>query len=525
MGEQRKDYKLYASLKCDKDRIDLYRRQSLVLTPDRAKKLESIGFELSNKNPRHLRWDFRFQQLKKFVADFGHTQVPIGWEENVKLSNWVSTQRQEYKNMQNGRTSQLNEHRIELLNELGFAWEVQRGGRRRRLKSYATPSAKLGDLRDIVPGKTLVGGKREEIKATRAMPRGRKAECMVSDQKVPQKTELYRHEKQKQQSLNLSHPPGLRSMQHHLLEHQQLVLQHQQQLQLKQEALLARRANWAQPVIPGHVVDLPALNEGALWGQATAFSPHLLPAFPPTASNLMGPPVVGASALEMMMLANSCSRPIMVDPSMAASLGYSPVLAARPAASAFQPHIHARGKADPPESQPSKRPDKSPNPIQTTREIINLVAASNSIGENPSVSESLPGITEKGLKTAKRSRRNPATFPSRTNEQCLPQKDASQHTKTTDAVMVVPASQGTNFPTIAKEETGFHRETSKASQIAFRERFGVEQERLEHLMGLGSARTSDSFVLHDPRQLKPKQSHLANLKGDHFEDAENDDSV
>jgi hypothetical protein len=45
----------------------------------------------------------------------------------------VLFQRQEYKNLIKGKTSRLNNKRVELLNSLGFAWELQRGGRRRRL--------------------------------------------------------------------------------------------------------------------------------------------------------------------------------------------------------------------------------------------------------------------------------------------------------------------------------------------------------------------------------------------------------
>lgn len=42
-------------------------------------------------------------------------------------------QRQEYKNLIKGKTSRLNERRVQLLDSIGFAWELQRGGRRRRL--------------------------------------------------------------------------------------------------------------------------------------------------------------------------------------------------------------------------------------------------------------------------------------------------------------------------------------------------------------------------------------------------------
>jgi Helicase associated domain len=52
----------------------------------------NLGFEWSAKDPRMVPWETRFNQLKDFVAKNGHAQVPIGWEENVPLSNWVSKQ-------------------------------------------------------------------------------------------------------------------------------------------------------------------------------------------------------------------------------------------------------------------------------------------------------------------------------------------------------------------------------------------------------------------------------------------------
>lgn len=103
------------------------------MTMERARRLVDVGFEWTAKNPRHLMWEVRFAELKDFKSSYGHAQVPIGWEQNVQLANWVSTQRQEYKNLIKGKTSRLNDKRVNLLNSLGFAWELQRGGRRRRL--------------------------------------------------------------------------------------------------------------------------------------------------------------------------------------------------------------------------------------------------------------------------------------------------------------------------------------------------------------------------------------------------------
>jgi hypothetical protein len=105
------------------------------MTPARAQKLVEIGFKWSTKDPRHVPWEHRYKQLIAFKEKYGHAQVPIGWEENIQLSNWVSTQRQEYKLIQRGRQSRLTQDRIDLLNKVDFVWEAQRGGPRRKRKA------------------------------------------------------------------------------------------------------------------------------------------------------------------------------------------------------------------------------------------------------------------------------------------------------------------------------------------------------------------------------------------------------
>lgn len=120
---QRKNYKL----------LQAGSGKTTPMTMERARRLMDVGFEWTAKNPRHLMWEVRFAELKDFKNSYGHAQVPIGWEQNVQLANWVSTQRQEYKNLIRNKTSRLNDKRVQMLESLGFAWELQRGGRRRRL--------------------------------------------------------------------------------------------------------------------------------------------------------------------------------------------------------------------------------------------------------------------------------------------------------------------------------------------------------------------------------------------------------
>ena len=143
-------------------------KQGEGLLPDRAQRLQALGFEWTGENPRHKNWDVRFEELKEFKKKYGHAQVPIGYAQNVQLANWTSTQRQEYKNLLKGKPSRLNEERIQQLQDIGFAWELQRGGRRRlvstsrrntnlNLKNNCTGSERVCD--DVVlPGIALLGG-------------------------------------------------------------------------------------------------------------------------------------------------------------------------------------------------------------------------------------------------------------------------------------------------------------------------------------------------------------------------------
>jgi hypothetical protein len=75
-------------------------------------------------------------------------------QENVQLSNWVSTQRQEYKLLRKGRSSRLTKDRIKLLDNIGFVWEAQRGGPRRRKSSNSAASSDSASGARISQGST-----------------------------------------------------------------------------------------------------------------------------------------------------------------------------------------------------------------------------------------------------------------------------------------------------------------------------------------------------------------------------------
>ena len=71
---------------------------------------------------RHSQWCDQFRQLCEYKVQFGHCVVPLKYSANLKLGQWVSTQRTRYrKNREEKSTSMTAEH-IRALDGIGFDW-------------------------------------------------------------------------------------------------------------------------------------------------------------------------------------------------------------------------------------------------------------------------------------------------------------------------------------------------------------------------------------------------------------------
>lgn len=68
-------------------------------------------------------WNIRFAELVEFRKAHGHCLVPLRYEPNRSLSNWVKRQRYQYRIKQEGKHSTLNEERQTALEQLGFVWD------------------------------------------------------------------------------------------------------------------------------------------------------------------------------------------------------------------------------------------------------------------------------------------------------------------------------------------------------------------------------------------------------------------
>ena len=68
----------------------------------------------------------------------------------------IALQRQEYKNLKQGKPTTLDERRVKLLNDIGFVWSVQRGGKRKAPSSsgneHREPDSFQDDERTVRPG-------------------------------------------------------------------------------------------------------------------------------------------------------------------------------------------------------------------------------------------------------------------------------------------------------------------------------------------------------------------------------------
>ena len=85
------------------------------LDSDRIKLLEWLGFVW---NPYEQQWQGQYLALQTYKAKRGHCNVSQGDKENKVLGNWVGKQRASYKK---GR---IEQDKINLLEELGFVWDI-----------------------------------------------------------------------------------------------------------------------------------------------------------------------------------------------------------------------------------------------------------------------------------------------------------------------------------------------------------------------------------------------------------------
>ena len=99
----------------------LYQAGSLrsSMNKDRVNALEDLGFCW---DAHKTLWNDRFQELREFVDEKGHPNVPTTYCKNAQLATWVKCQRRQYKLWKSGARANINGNRVKALESLGFKW-------------------------------------------------------------------------------------------------------------------------------------------------------------------------------------------------------------------------------------------------------------------------------------------------------------------------------------------------------------------------------------------------------------------
>lgn len=85
----------------------------------RRDRLAALGVDF-DPGVLDARWEAAYAALEDFGAQHGHVNVPLDYvlRDGTALGTWVGNQRARY------RDGQMDQQRIELLNQMGFVWEI-----------------------------------------------------------------------------------------------------------------------------------------------------------------------------------------------------------------------------------------------------------------------------------------------------------------------------------------------------------------------------------------------------------------
>jgi len=113
VNKQRAEYKLFKEGKKSS------------MTKERIQALEAVGFIWAKRRKGQPTWDLKFDELTDYRQEHGDCLVPTKYAENPALGRWVSTQRAQYKLMQEDKPTTMTEERVKMLENLGFVWRLQ----------------------------------------------------------------------------------------------------------------------------------------------------------------------------------------------------------------------------------------------------------------------------------------------------------------------------------------------------------------------------------------------------------------
>jgi hypothetical protein len=92
------------------------------MSDERVKALEEIGFVWDSHNAA---WEERLDELLQYRENNGQCNVPSRYAKNRQLAIWVKRQRRQYKFFCEGSPSSMTPERINILEGLGFQWDLR----------------------------------------------------------------------------------------------------------------------------------------------------------------------------------------------------------------------------------------------------------------------------------------------------------------------------------------------------------------------------------------------------------------
>ena len=106
------------------------------ITPERILMLDNLNFAW---NAQEAAWTKHVTDLKSFINDNHHCNVPLNCPKYPKLGLWVKEQRRHYTLMKQGKPSHMTQARVDELTNLGFRWDTHEATfltRLRELEQY-----------------------------------------------------------------------------------------------------------------------------------------------------------------------------------------------------------------------------------------------------------------------------------------------------------------------------------------------------------------------------------------------------
>ena len=96
------------------------------LPQDKIDKLNKLSFHWGKGFPDPPSWEDRFQKLKTYHAKFGHCNIHINDNPDLRteIAKWVVEQRKQGKNLQKMKPSAMTMNQYEQLQSLSFKWKV-----------------------------------------------------------------------------------------------------------------------------------------------------------------------------------------------------------------------------------------------------------------------------------------------------------------------------------------------------------------------------------------------------------------